>query len=177
MGNTAVENLTTPSLVFPAADGFSHPYPSVVLPEETQVVCAEEQKDCIQASQVKGTPPPPAPPHLGLKPSTGLQSVTSQHSPHHDLLKRRGVFLKAPSTTFNVCLICIKLSLIAVIQTQSTDQFITVFVRYNYMRHGERSSIYAGPSSLSFMNLCFTVQINYVHWISLFLCVCVSLLS
>lgn len=47
----------------PAADGLGHHHPSVVLHEETQVVCAEEQEDCLQASQVKGDKHTP----VGLK--------------------------------------------------------------------------------------------------------------
>lgn len=53
-------------VVFPAADGRSHPRPSDLLHEETQVVCAEEQEDRLQASQVNGKQTHP---YLGLKPT------------------------------------------------------------------------------------------------------------
>lgn len=47
-----VINLFT--LFFPVADWLCHRHPSHLLHEETPVVCAEEQEDRLQASEVNG---------------------------------------------------------------------------------------------------------------------------
>lgn len=46
--------------VFAAADRRRHPHPAGLLHEEAPLVCAEEQENRLQASQIKRIAPPPA---------------------------------------------------------------------------------------------------------------------
>lgn len=86
--------LTRCAGVFAAADRRRHPHPAGLLHEEAPLVCAEEQENRLQASQIKRTDP--LPPQLGSG-ARARSSPRCRHSQYKllQLTRLSGGFLMA----------------------------------------------------------------------------------